>query len=100
MQGLGYSSMEHMSTDGRGRIRNNSYSDYVIPTAVDVPNLKAMLHVEKYPLGPYGAKGAGELPLVGIPGAYIQAMEQALRGKFNNTPFTMEHTMNYLRRNK
>ncbi len=100
MQGLGYSSMEHMSTDSRGRIRNNSYSDYIIPTAVDVPVLKAMLHVEKYPLGPYGAKGAGELPLVGIPGAYIQAMEQALKGSFNTTPFTMEHTMNYLRRNK
>ena len=98
LQGIGYSSMEYMHTDSTGRIRNNSYSDYIIPTSVDVPNLKVILHVEKYPLGPYGAKGAGELPLVGAPGAYVEALEQALGGSFNHAPFTMEDTMNYLRR--
>ena len=95
LQGIGYASMEYMDYDSKGRIRNNSFSDYLIPTAADVPNLKCMLHVEEYPDGPYGAKGAGELPLVGAPGAYVEAMEQALGGKvsLNHAPFTPEDTM-------
>ena len=95
LQGIGYASMESMSYDSRGRIRSNSFSDYLIPTAADVPNLKCMLHVEKYPDGPYGAKGAGELPLVGAPGAYVEAMEQALGGKvrLHHAPFTQEDAM-------
>lgn len=93
LQGIGYSSMEYMAADKKGRIRNNSYSDYLIPTSLDVPNLMVMLHTEKYPYGPYGAKGAGELPLVGAPGAYIEAMEQALDTDLNHIPFTAEDTM-------
>ncbi len=94
LQGIGYASIEKMDYDAKGRIRNNSFSDYLIPTAKDVPNLKCMLHVEKYPDGPYGAKGAGELPLVGAPGAYLEAMEQALGGvTLNHAPFTAEDTL-------
>lgn len=100
LQGIGYSSMEYMAYDNTGKIRNNNLSDYTIPTAVDVPKLDVTLHVEKYPDGPYGAKGAGELPLVGVPGAYLEALEQALGGHFNHIPFTMEDTMEYLRREK
>lgn len=100
MQGLGYSSMEQMNTDAKGRIRNNSYSDYIIPTSVDVPNLQVKMHVEEYPLGPYGAKGAGELPLVGVPGAYIEAMEQALGGALlHHAPFSTEDAWKVLQAN-
>lgn len=100
LQGIGYASIEKMDYDGRGRIRNNSFSDYLIPTTKDVPNLKCMLHVEKYPDGPYGAKGAGELPLVGAPGAYVEAVEQALGhgAKLNHAPFTAEDTLNVIRK--
>lgn len=100
LQGIGYSSIEKMDYDNKGRIRNNSFSDYLIPTAKDVPNMQCMLHVEKYPDGPYGAKGAGELPLVGVPGAYVEAVEQALGGcrvhKLNHAPFTAEDTLQEL----
>ncbi len=95
LQGIGYASIEHMDYDDKGRIRNNSFSDYLIPTTKDVPNLQCMLHVEEYPNGPYGAKGAGELPLVGAPGAYVEAMEQALgyKEKLNHAPFSTEDTL-------
>lgn len=98
LQGIGYASIEKMDYDNKGRIRNNSFSDYLIPTTKDVPNLKCMLHVEKYPDGPYGAKGAGELPLVGAPGAYVEAVEQALgsKTKLNHAPFTAEDTLNVI----
>ena len=42
LQGIGYASIEHMDYDSKGRIRNNSFSDYLIPTTKDVPNLKCM----------------------------------------------------------
>jgi CO/xanthine dehydrogenase Mo-binding subunit len=94
LQGLGYSAMEQMAIDGKGRIRNNSYSDYIIPTAQDVGELDIQLHVEEYPNGPYGAKGAGELPLVGIPAAYIAAAEQALGGQnLHHIPLKAEETL-------
>ncbi|NFO34994.1 xanthine dehydrogenase family protein [Clostridium botulinum] len=99
LQGIGYASTEYMVADAKGRIRNNSFSDYIIPTAVDVPNLKVDMYVdEKYPYGPYGAKGAGELPLVGAPGAYAEAIEQALGhgAKVNHAPFTAEDTIKVL----
>ena len=94
LQGLGYASIEKMDYDSKGRIRNNSFTDYLVPTAMDVPNMKAALYVEEYPDGPYGAKGAGELPLVAPPAAYIEAVEQALGGagrhKLNRIPFSTE----------
>lgn len=94
LQGIGYASIEKMDYDRRtGKIRNNSFADYLIPTAMDVPNLKCMLHVEKYPYGPYGAKGAGELPLVGAAGAYVEAVEQAMGRKLSHAPFTAEDSL-------
>ncbi len=98
LQGIGYASIEKMDYDNQGRIRNNSFSDYLIPTTKDVPNLKCMLHVEQYPDGPYGAKGAGELPLVGAPGAYVAAVEQALGNgaSLHHAPFTAEDTLNVM----
>ena len=99
LQGIGYASIEKMDTDIAGRIRNNSFSDYLVPTAMDVPNLKCMLHVEEFPSGPYGAKGAGELPLVGASCAYLEAVEQALGGKtLNHVPFTAEDVLSVIRK--
>jgi len=93
LQGLGYASMEQMAANAKGRIRNNSFSDYLIPTAMDVPLMQVHMHVEEYPDGPYGAKGAGELPLVGAPCAYMSAMEQALGKKIYHIPFSAEDAL-------
>jgi CO/xanthine dehydrogenase Mo-binding subunit len=97
LQSIGYASMEYMTADKTGRIRNNSFSDYIIPTAMDVPNLKVILHTVEYPEGPYGAKGAGELPAVGAPGAYMEAVEQALESvDLHHIPFTAEDVLKSL----
>ena len=99
MQGIGYSSMEQMAADNNGKIRNNTYSDYIIPTAMDIPNMACVMQVEKYPNGPYGAKGADELPIVGATAAYLSAMEQALEDTLlNHIPFSAEDAMKVLRK--
>ena len=94
LQGIGYSSMEQMDVDKKGRIRNNSYSDYIIPTSADVDHMQVEFYATLYPEGPFGAKGAGELPNGGVPPAYAQALEQALGGcQVNHIPFTAEETL-------
>ena len=96
LQGIGYASMEQMDYNDKGIIRNNSLSDYIIPTAVDVPTLITEIMNNPYTHGPYGAKGAGELPLVGAAPAYVEAMEHALGADLNKVPFTPEDTMRIL----
>jgi CO/xanthine dehydrogenase Mo-binding subunit len=97
MQGLGYASMEQLSIDPAGHLRNISLSDYTIPTAKDIPVMQVLLHVEEYPQGPYGAKGAGELPTVGPAPAYIEALEQALGNvPIFHIPFSQEDTIQLL----
>ncbi|MBU3180838.1 xanthine dehydrogenase family protein molybdopterin-binding subunit [Clostridium psychrophilum] len=98
LQGIGYSSMEQMDYNEKGIIRNNNFSDYSIPTAVDVPNLVTKIINNPYTHGPYGAKGAGELPLVGVPPAYVEAMENALCENLYKAPFTTEDAMKVLQR--
>ena len=92
LQSIGFAMMEKMTIEN-GRIRNNKLSDYIVPTSVDVPNLDVMLYVEEYPIGPYGAKGAGELPHVGGAPATLEAIENALGVNLNRIPFLPEDVM-------
>ena len=96
LQGLGYASMEQMNYNDKGIIRNNSLSDYSIPTAVDVPNLMVDIINNPYSDGPYGAKGAGEIAPVGVAPAYLEAVENALGVCLNKIPFTGEDVMRIL----
>ena len=100
LQGVGYAHMEQMNYDKHGKIRSASYADYPMPTAADVPNLDISLHIEAYPEGPYGAKGAGELPIVGVPGAYVNALEQAIGADVHHIPVSMEDTLDAHRRGR
>jgi CO/xanthine dehydrogenase Mo-binding subunit len=75
-------------------MRNTTLGDYIIPCSQDAPVLKVLLHTEKYPAGPYGAKGAGELPVVPVAPAYLEALEQALgKADLRHIPFGPEDTM-------
>ena len=96
LQGIGYASMEQMDYNDKGMIRNNSFSDYIIPTAMDIPNLVTEIMNNPYTDGPYGAKGAGELPTVGAAPAYVEAMENALGATFTKIPITAEDVMRIL----
>ena len=96
LQSIGHGGIELINYDRTGRIRNNSLSDYIVPTALDVPSLHVMFHNSEYVNGPFGAKAAGELPNVGGSAAYIGAMEMALGTDLYQTPFSTEDTMQLL----
>jgi len=96
LQSLGYGMMEKMTAEN-GRVRNNTFSDYMIPTSRDIPNMNVMLLNEEYPGGPYGSKGAGELPHVGGAPAVVEAIENALGVSLNKAPVLPEDVLRALK---
>jgi len=78
-QGLGLAVMEELIIEG-GRLRNPSFTDYLIPTALDAPAVLATFVEEPEPGAPFGAKGVGEPPTV-VAGPAIVAAIRAASGR-------------------
>ena len=92
LQGIGYASMEKMERKD-GHILQNSLTDYIIPTAMDTVNFETVMMDNPYHNGPFGAKCAGELTLVGAAPAYVAAVENAAGKEFRQIPLTPEKLM-------
>lgn len=76
-QGVGLAVMEEIILD-HGRIRNPSFTDYLIPTALDMPEVRiAALIEEPEPGAPFGAKGIGEPPCISSTAAVAAAVRNA-----------------------
>ncbi|NIW24441.1 MAG: molybdopterin-dependent oxidoreductase, partial [Gammaproteobacteria bacterium] len=60
-----YALFEEMLYDEQGRMRNASFSDYRIATALDMPRMTTKLVTTYEPSGPFGAKSIAEIPLDG-----------------------------------
>jgi xanthine dehydrogenase molybdopterin-binding subunit B len=77
VQGLGYSLFEEMVWDG-GRLANPSFMDYKIPGSLDVPpNITSIIIENPESTHPFGAKGIGEPPIVGVAPAVANAVSHA-----------------------
>ncbi len=90
LQGLGYALMEDMRADATGAIINPEFSTYIIPTAEDQPPIVPLIIEDPYPDGPYGAKGFGEQPLMGIAPAIANAVYDAVGVRIKELPLTPE----------
>ena len=78
-QGIGNALFEEMVYDDAGQPLTTSYMDYLVPTAVEVPNI-AVGHVQTLsPLNPEGIKGAGEGGTMPVPSVVANAIEDALK---------------------
>jgi CO/xanthine dehydrogenase Mo-binding subunit len=75
-QGLGLALMEEIQTRD-GLITNASFTDYLIPTALDMPPVVAELVEDPEPGAPYGVKGVGEPPTVVATAAVVAAVRDA-----------------------
>jgi CO/xanthine dehydrogenase Mo-binding subunit len=61
-----------------GRLRNPSFTDYLIPTALDMPPVTVVALVEEpEPGAPFGAKGIGEPPTISSTAAVVAAVRDA-----------------------
>jgi xanthine dehydrogenase D subunit len=75
-QGVGLAVMEEIVLD-QGKVRNPSFTDYLLPTALDMPPV-LQTWIELPERGaPYGAKGVGEPPTVSSTGAVVAAIRAA-----------------------
>ena len=84
-QGLGLALMEEIQTDG-GLITNASFTDYLIPTALDMPPVDSVLVEVPEPDAPYGAKGMGEPPTVVSTAAVASALRDATGRELSRVP--------------
>ena len=89
MQGLGYATMERLALKD-GKILNPTFTDYLIPTALDIPEIDIELIEEPYDRGPYGAKGIGEPSLIPVAAAIANAVTHALGFPLQELPLTPE----------
>jgi len=75
-QGLGLAVMEELVVDD-GVIRNPSFTDYLIPTVADAPDVLATCIEQPEPGAPFGAKGVGEPPTISSTAAIAAAIRAA-----------------------
>ena len=83
--GLGYALMEEIVLQD-GYIQNLGLQDFFIPTVLDVPKVKAILLETNNKFGPYGAKGAGEMPNIPTAPAIVNAIAHACGGRVRSLP--------------
>lgn len=85
VQGLGLAVMEEIILDG-GKIRNPSFTDYLLPTALDAPEIVAIMIEEPEPQAPLGAKGIGEPPSISVTPAIVAAIRAACGKDISRVP--------------
>ena len=96
-QAIGWSLMEEEFMKD-GKMRNHTFHDYLIPTAMDLPKLRTIIVEHPNSLGPYGAKGIGEPPIVGAAPAIHNAIRNAVGVSINELPMTPVRVLDALRK--
>lgn len=84
-QGLGLAVMEEIIVQD-GKVRNPSFTDYLLPTALDAPQVVARFVEEFEPLSPLGAKGVGEPPCISVTPAIVAAIRDATKRDIMRCP--------------
>ncbi|XMB72128.1 xanthine dehydrogenase family protein molybdopterin-binding subunit [Mycoplasmatota bacterium WC30] len=95
-QGIAYGYLEVMNHE-KGVIKQKNMTDYIIPTAKDTGNMETVIYENPYAFGPYGAKGVGELTLVGGAPAVAFAIEDAIKRKVFKIPATPEYILELMK---
>ena len=88
-QGLGLALMEEIQTK-EGKVLNASFTDYLIPTILDVPSVKMEILELADPEAPYGLKGVGEPPTISSTPAIVAALRDATGQELTRVPVKPE----------
>lgn len=89
-QGLGWALFENMVYDENGQLLTANLMDYALPHSYDVPNIQTVLVEIPSDLGPFGAKGVGEPPVVPVGAAIANAIFDAVGVRMAHLPITPE----------
>ncbi|MEV3989345.1 molybdopterin cofactor-binding domain-containing protein [Streptomyces sp. NPDC049837] len=91
-QGLGVAVMEEIIVDPKtAKVKNPSFTDYLIPTILDTPTIPVDYLELADPNAPYGVRGIGEAPTLSSTPAVLAAIRNATGLELNKTPVRPEH---------
>ncbi|MEU1675342.1 xanthine dehydrogenase subunit D [Streptomyces roseifaciens] len=91
VQGLGLAVMEEIVVAADGRVRNPSFTDYLIPTILDTPAIPVDVLELADEHAPYGLRGAGEAPTLSATPAVVAAIRAATGLALKRVPVRPEH---------
>lgn len=89
-QGIGMALYEDITYDKNGRMRNDSFLQYKIPTRLDVGNIRVEFESSFEPTGPFGAKSIGEIVINTPSPALANAVYNATKVNIRTLPITAE----------
>jgi CO/xanthine dehydrogenase Mo-binding subunit len=90
VQGVGWGLYEQIVFDERGTPITGSFMDYTMPKASQSPDLEAVMVEVPSTLGPFGAKGVGEPPVIPGAAAWANAVRDACGARVTELPITPE----------
>ena len=90
VQGIGLALMEEIQLVD-GKMRNPSFTDYLIPTIIDIPPMKVDILELADPHSPYGLRGVGEPPTISSTPAVVAAIRAATGKALTRVPVRPEH---------
>ena len=93
-QGIGWALLEGLEYDENGQLLTSTLMDYALPHSQDVPNITPIMIEIPSVLGPFGAKGVGEPPVVPVAGAIANAIYDAVGARVTQLPMTPERVFN------
>lgn len=99
VQAMGWAILERLALD-QGRLQNASFTDYLIPTAVDAPEVVMTFLEDAEPQGPFGARGIGEPSFIPGAAAIANGVANALGVEVTETPLTPERVLDLLSRGR
>ena len=93
VQAAGYTLLENWKKKN-ARVLTDRFSTYLIPTVMDIPDeTQSVVMEESDPIGPFGARGVGEMPYLPFAPGVIEAVYQATGVRFNAFPLTGENVL-------
>ncbi len=98
-QGIGFTLYEKVIWQN-GRMQNGQMTNYIMPTSADLPVIRVFFEEMGNIHGAFGAKGIGELPMDGPAPAIVNAVEDALKVRFDSIPLLPEDVFDALTTNR
>lgn len=91
-QGLGYALFEDFAVSA-GKVLTGDFSTYILPTALDIPDVRSLALPLQEEDGPYGMKGVGEIGINGAFPAVANALARACGTRISRGPLTAERVL-------